>query len=435
MRRVAVVGSGVAGLAAAYRLSPHREVTLFEADDRFGGHAHTVDITLDGHTAGVDIAFLSLNRRTYPRLLALLDELGVDTADAPLTFSVQVPDAGLEWTGPSLNALFAQRRNLLRPSFLRMLADVLRFNRLATALAEGPGQALASLREPVGGFLARHRFSRPFVDWYLMPMVGALWNCPPSQVLDFPVATLIRYCHNHGLIDASGRQPWHTVRGGSRRYVERVIERLRQRGARALAASPVLGLRRTAQGVQLRTAQGTDRFDAVVLACHSDQALALLDDPSPAEQRLLSAIRFHANHAVVHTDPSVMPRLRRAWGCWSYEAGPRGGQGGSCVHYWLNALQPLPFTTPLFNSINPLHAPDPARVIARHAFAHPVFDQAAIDAQQEMPRIQGERRTWFCGAWMGYGFHEDGLKAGLSAAESVLERDPVHNAGALMPTT
>ena len=426
-RRVAVVGSGIAGLAAAYRLAPTAQVTLYEADTRFGGHAHTVDVTLDGQTAGVDIAFLSLNTRTYPQLLALFAELDVATVEAPLTFSVQVPDDNLEWTGPSLNALFAQRRNLVRPRFLRMLADVLRFNRQGTRLAQHGAEA--ALREPVGDFLRRHRYSQAFTDWYLLPMVGSLWNCPTSQVLQFPIATLIRYCHNHGLIDSTGRQPWHTVRGGSRTYVLRLLERLKQHGALVHAGTPVLGVQRDGTGVRVRSRLGIDHHDHVVLACHADQSLALLEDADDTERSLLGAFRFQANRAVLHTDARMMPRLRRAWGSWSYERARRQGAAsgdGACVHYWLNALQPLPFTTPLLCSLNPVREPDAARVIDRFEFTHPIFDLAAIAAQRRMQELQGCRRTWFCGAWMGYGFHEDGIQAGSAVAAALAQAEIRH---------
>lgn len=439
-RRIAVVGSGIAGLAAAYRLAPTAQVTLYEAEARFGGHAHTVDVTLDGHTAGVDIAFLSLNMRTYPKLLALFAELGVETVEAPLTFSVQVPDDDLEWTGPSLNALFAQRRNLVRPRFLRMLVDVLRFNRQGTHLARTGAEA--ALNEPVGDFLRRHHYSQAFTEWYLLPMVGSLWNCPTSQVLQFPIATLIRYCHNHGLIDSTGRQPWHTVRGGSRTYVQRILEHLRRAGATAHAATPVLGVQRDAQGVLVRSRRGIERYDQLVLACHADQSLALLDDADASERNILGAFRFQANRAVVHTDARMMPRLRRAWGSWSYERARRQGAAssdGACVHYWLNALQPVPFTTPLLCSLNPVREPDAARVIDRFEFSHPIFDLPAMAAQRRMHELQGRRRTWFCGAWMGYGFHEDGIQAGTAVASALLkpefrhESPQLHHVGAICP--
>ncbi|MDR0225485.1 MAG: FAD-dependent oxidoreductase [Burkholderiaceae bacterium] len=432
MHRIAVIGSGISGLAAAWRMSgrhvSHR-ITLFEAGSHFGGHAHTVDLTLDGATHGVDTGFLVFNHRTYPLLTRLFRDLGVETAPSEMSFSVQVPgpggQEGLEWSGRSLGAVFAQRRNLLRPRFARMLADILRFNRLATRLAHG--EAGEDMHGTVGAFLDRHGLGQAFREEYFLPMIGCIWSCPTEQMLDFPLATLIRFCHNHGLVQVTDRPVWHTVRGGSRNYVQRMLDQIAQGGRHeVLRNTPVLGLVRQEQGVLLRTAQGTQRFDAVVLACHSDQALALLGEDATAQERqVLGAIRYQSNTAVLHTDTGVLPRRPAAWAAWNFErAGlpvQRDGTGGVCLHYLINRLQPLPWQRPVIVSLNPARPIDEGQVHRRIEYSHPVFDQAAIEAQGQVHGLQGQRRTWYCGAWCGYGFHEDGLRSALAAADGVLD--------------
>lgn len=423
MHRVAVVGSGVGGLSAAWRLSaqPGVQVSLFEAGAHFGGHANTVDLTLDGITHGVDTGFLVFNHRTYPLLTRLFAEIGVETAPADMSFSVQVPAGpgqgnALEWSGTSLNTVFAQRRNLLRPHFWRMLADIVRFNRQCTAIAEQ--QAEGDLRQPIGDFLDAHHFSEAFRRDYFLPMLGCIWSCPTEQMLRFPVATMIRFCHNHGLIQVTNRPQWYTVTGGSRNYVQRLLRDIADRRLRR----PVLGLQRTPHGVVVQTPDGTSTFDAVVLACHSDQALALLGGGASAQEReVLGAIRYQDNTAVLHTDASVLPQRRAAWAAWNYErATDDQEQARVCLHYWLNVLQPLPWQQPVIVSLNPSRPIDDALVHQRITYAHPVFDMAAIDAQQRLPALQGQQRTWFCGAWCGYGFHEDGWRSGVTAADGVL---------------
>ncbi|ARU05121.1 NAD/FAD-binding protein [Comamonas serinivorans] len=432
MCRIAVIGSGIAGLSAARCLATapgQHVVTLLEAGAHFGGHANTVDLTLDGVSQGVDTGFLVFNHRTYPLLTSLFQDLQVVTAEAEMSFSVQVPHAdggaGLEWSGSSLNGVFAQRRNLLRPRFVGMLADIVRFNRLATRLAEAGSDA--ALHSDIGGFLDAHGFGASFRQDYLLPMMGCIWSCPTDQMLRFPVATLIRFCHNHGLIQITHRPQWHTVRGGSRHYVRRLVAALQHGGHEARLNAPVLGLRRTAHGVLLQLAHGTEQFDAVVLACHSDQALRLLgNDATPQERSVLGAIRYQANEAVLHTDARVLPRRQAAWAAWNYEraADRRQDQAGVCLHYLLNRLQPLPWQQPVVVSLNPVRAIDDRQVHARIAYSHPVFDLAAIEAQARVGDLQGVRRTWFCGAWCGYGFHEDGLRAGVEAAEGLLNALP-----------
>ena len=417
-KRIAVVGAGIAGLSAAWSLSDRAHVTLFEAGSYAGGHTNTVDVTLDGPsgpvTHGVDTGFLVFNERTYPLLIQLFAQLGVAVAKSDMSFSAQVPGDGIEWSGSSLATVFAQRRNLLRPAFWGMLADLLRFNRLCTALAARGEEA--ALAEPIGDFLDRHRFGRSFRDWYLLPMVACIWSCPTAQMLSFPIRTLIRFCHNHGLLQVNDRPQWWTVNGGARHYVEAMLPAIHD----VRLATPVRAVRRLPEGgVALSTAAGDERFDAVVLAGHSDQSLRMLTAPTPAELEVLGAIHYQPNVAVLHTDASLLPRRRTAWAAWNYES---GDARAVCLHYLLNQLQPLPWRQPVVVSLNPLRQPDPAHVIGRYDYAHPVFDEAAVRAQARLPEIQGGGNVWFAGAWTRYGFHEDGLLSGLTAAQQVIDK-------------
>ncbi len=430
MQRIAVIGSGISGLAAAAHLArsqtSHR-VCLLEGGSHFGGHANTVDLRLNGITHGVDTGFLVFNHRTYPLLTQLFQDLDVDTVASEMSFSVQVPGANgasaLEWSGRSLASVFAQKRNLLRPRFWGMLQDIARFNRLTTGIAER--QAEAEMTAPIAAFLDQHRFSAAFRSDYLLPMLGCIWSCPTDQMLRFPVATMIRFCHNHGLIQVRDRPQWYSVRGGSRQYVRRLLARFTQEGRHeARLNTPVLGLQRHPQGVMVQMAQGAEWFDAVVLACHSDQALQLLGDGATAAERaVLGSIRYQPNEAVLHTDSSVLPQRRAAWAAWNYEraAASSAEQAGVCLHYLINQLQPLPWQQPVLVSLNPARPIAADQVHARIQYSHPVFDQAAILAQRQLPQLQGQLSTWYCGAWCGYGFHEDGLRSGLAAAESLCQ--------------
>ncbi|GAA4426077.1 NAD(P)/FAD-dependent oxidoreductase [Acidovorax lacteus] len=420
--RVAIVGSGISGLGAAHLLKDHAHVTLYEAGDYFGGHTHTVDVTLPTArgtvTHGVDTGFLVFNERTYPNLIRLLAELGVATAKSDMSFSVQAPRPGrgpLEWSGSNLSTVFAQRRNLASPRFLGMLMDLLRFNRLCTRIAEA--NAEQSLMQPLGEFLQEHRFGEAFRDWYFLPMLGCIWSCPTDQMLKFPVATMIRFCHNHGLIQVNDRPQWWTVTGGARHYVERILSGI----ADKRLSTPVLRIERDNAGVRVHTAGLVEHFDHVVLATHSDQSLALLAAPTLQERAVLGAIRYQPNRAVLHTDTSVLPQQRTAWAAWNYERAEASDRESAqvCLHYWLNQLQPLPFEQPVIVSLNPVRPIDPATVVGEYEYAHPVFDLPAIRAQQLVGQLQGRHHTWFCGAWMGYGFHEDGLKSGMAVARSL----------------
>ena len=423
-KRIAVIGSGISGLSAAYHLREQAEVTLFEAGSYFGGHTHTVDITLPSPrgmvTHGVDTGFLVFNERTYPGLIGLFAELQVQTSASDMSFSVQTPGASgqraMEWSGSNLNTVFAQRSNLFSPTFLGMLRDVLRFNTLANALADrGEDHALM---QPLGEFLETHKFGSAFRHWYLLPMLGCIWSCPTDQMLQFPVATMVRFCHNHGLIQVVNRPQWSTVTGGAKHYVEKLLQHIPHKHLQ----TPVERIERNDLSTLVYTASGSEVFDAVVLACHADQALSLLAQPTPQEQALLGAIHYHPNRAVLHTDTSVMPKKKLAWAAWNYERAPDLGLESSrvCLHYWINRLQPLPFSEDVVVSLNPVRGIDPSKVLGEYDYAHPVFDLAAIKAQSQLPSLQGQQNTWYAGAWMGYGFHEDGFKAGRDAALEIL---------------
>jgi predicted NAD/FAD-binding protein len=414
--RVAVIGSGIAGLAAAHALRSSAQVSLFEAGRHFGGHANTVDLTLEGLTHGVDTGFLVCNPRTYPGLMRLFAELGIEPAPSEMSFSVQVPrafgTAPLEWSGSSIAGLFCQRVNLLRPRFWRMLRDLLRFNRVATQLALAPWN---DHQQPLGHFLQAHRFGSEFRDWYLLPMIGCIWSAPTRHMLRFPVGTLVHFFHNHGLLQVTGRPQWLTVPGGSRRYVERIVAQVPD----ARLDTPVRRVLRESDGVRVVTDAGEEFFDRVVIATHTDQALAMLADADAQERAMLGAIRYQRNEAVLHTDAAMLPAHQEAWAAWNFEAGADAG-GPVCLHYLINRLQPLPWRTPVIVSLNPLRTIAPARIAARIAYEHPVFDAAAVRAQALLSQVQGRRRTWFCGAWTGYGFHEDGLVSGQAAARALL---------------
>jgi predicted NAD/FAD-binding protein len=423
--KLAIVGSGISGLAVAHTLKDHADITVFEAGDYFGGHTHTVDITLPTPkgpvTHGVDTGFLVFNERTYPNLINLFAELNVETAPSDMSFSVKVPGAlkgkTLEWSGTDLNSVFAQRGNLVNPRFWRMLADVMRFNALCTRIAKE--QREKELQQPLSDFLRTHKFSEPFRDWYFLPMLGCIWSCPTDQMLQFPVATMIRFCHNHGLIQVTNRPQWFSVVGGARHYVEKILTGVHDKRLN----TPVRLIERDAHGVRIITDGHAERFDQVVIATHTDQALSLLREASGEERSLLGAIRYQDNRAVLHTDASVLPANPKTWAAWNYERAASSERESSrvCLHYLLNRLQRIPFEQPVVVSLNPLQAIDPATIVGEYDYAHPVFDLGAIAAQKRLPLLQGQKHTWYAGAWTGYGFHEDGLKSGLQVGRALLK--------------
>ncbi len=438
--KVAIVGAGISGLAAAHALRGQADITLLEAGDYFGGHTHTVDVTLPTSqglvTHGVDTGFLVLNERTYPRLIALLAQLDVATVKSEMSFSVQASDpatgGAIEWSGSSLDTVFAQRANLLNPRFWGMLRDLLRFNALTTRIAQSGSDA--ELSQPLGEFLRENRFGAAFCDWYFLPMMACIWSCPTAQMLQFPVSTMVRFCYNHGLLQITRRPQWWTVQGGARHYVEKIIAGIADKRLNT-PVRRIEHLGSTADGrggVRIHTDSDTEWFDKVIIATHSDQALKLLAAPTALERDTLGVIRYQSNQAVLHTDASVLPARPSAWAAWNYERAAAPGHQADrvCLHYLLNRLQPLPWEQSVIVSLNPLRPIDSNKVIGSYDYAHPVFDLEAVAAQGRMAQLQGRNGRYFAGAWMGYGFHEDGLKAGFAAAARLLEDLGAHGATA-----
>ncbi len=409
--KIAIIGSGVSGLVAAYKLHRQHEITLFESTDRLGGHTDTHDIPLDGRTWRIDTGFIVFNDWTYPNFIRLMDELGVASQPSAMSFSVSCQRTGLEYNGTTLNALFAQRRNLLSPGFYRMILDILRFNREAPALLqEGDDQT------SLGDYLALRGYSRRFREHYILPMGGAIWSATPERMLTFPARYFIRFFHNHGMLSVDQRPVWRVICGGSRAYLRPLTAGFRDR---IRLATPVVSIVRDGAGATLRFREGAaERFDAVVLACHSDQALRLLADPSPAERDILGAIPYQENEAVLHTDVSLLPRARLAWAAWNYHI-LREARDRIAVTYDMNILQGLDAPETFCVSLNPGTAIDPARIIKRITYHHPVYTPQGIAAQSRHAEISGEHRTYFAGAYWGYGFHEDGVKSGLRVVEQI----------------
>ncbi len=414
--RVAIVGAGVSGLAAAARLHPRHEITVFEADARLGGHANTVEVEVGGAKFAVDAGFIVFNRGNYPQFSALLDGLGVAAHASNMSFSVAVAANGWEYNATDLNGLFAQRRNLLRPAFWGMLRDVLRFFRHARRFLDEPEDRAG---EPtLGDFLQKGGYGRAFVEHHMLPMCASLWSADARRVRELPARFVCRFFDNHGFLQTGGRPPWLTVTGGSRRYVEALAAPFRDR---IRLGQGVRSLRRAGDTVELQTAAGTvERFDRVILAVHADLALRLLADAQPLEREILGAIQFQPNDAVLHTDDALMPRRRAAWAAWNFHVGPAGqGDGRAQVTYWMNRLQGFESARPVLLTLNRAQEIRPEHVLGRFQYAHPVFDLAAARAQRRRAEISGRHGLHFCGAYWGYGFHEDGVRSGQAAAQEI----------------
>ena len=412
MSKIAVIGAGISGLASAWLLARQHEVVLYEANRYPGGHTNTVDATVDGITHAVDTGFLVFNDRTYPNLVKLFAHLGVEAADSDMSFSVRIGDGALEWSGTSLATVFAQPSNLAKPRFLRMLADLIRFNQEASRLAESGAPVTGTL----GEFLDARGYGREVRELYLIPMAACIWSTPATQINRFPMQTFLHFCANHGLLAVSNRPQWRTVKGGAREYVRKLLAGIPD----LRLATPVHQVRRFADRVELATDHGTERFDQVVLATHTDQSLAMLEHASVEERAVLKAIPYLANRAVLHTDERLLPRRRRAWASWNFHA-PRPELSDEPVSltYLINRLQPLPFSSPVMVSMNPVDEPREERVLASFDYHHPAFLEGSDEAKRRVASLQGRERTWYCGAWTRYGFHEDGLLSALNVARQM----------------
>lgn len=412
-QKIAIIGGGISGLSAAWLLSGHHQVTLFEAAPRLGGHARTVMAGRGGDVA-VDTGFIVFNYANYPHLTALFRDLDVPVQRSDMSFGVSLEQGRVEFALRSASALFAQRSNLLRPGFHRMICDILRFNARAAGVAEGRADLT------VDGLIAEMGLGQRFRDHYLYPICGAIWSTPTHEIGAFPAVTLLRFLGNHALMSKGGQHQWWTVTGGSVTYVNRLTAALSSRGVALRPAVPVRAVSRTDAGVTVQTQGAGESFDHVILACHADQALALLTDPSAQERGALGAVRFQDNRAVLHADPAVMPRRRACWSSWVYRADDPQNDRGVGVTYWMNRLQSLPENDPMFVSLNPGVSINPALIYDQTTFRHPVFDQAAIDAQTQLRQMQGARQTWFAGAWLRNGFHEDGFASAMRIARQLL---------------
>lgn len=434
--RVAVIGSGISGCAAVRELAPWCDITVFESEDRLGGHTHTQTVEVGGVRFPVDTGFIVFNHRTYPGLTPWFASLGVDTTPSDMSFSASLDNGALEWCGSDLNGVFAQRRNLFSPRFIKMLGDILRFNREAPVDAARMKHTISG-GPSLGEYLDAKGYRGLFLDAYLLPMAGAIWSCPIEQMREFPMVTFTRFCENHGLLKIRNRPQWYTVSGGSHTYIHRLQEVLRSEGRQVdwrtghqvrqvQPATSTAPCDKPGQPVWVRGERSDgrgsfeERFDAVIMACHSDQACAMLPDGLPG-RALLGRIRYQDNTAILHTDCTLMPHRKSAWAAWNYIHDRTGNDGrhGVSVTYWMNRLQPLPVSTPVLVSLNPCRQPAGERVINTMHYAHPVFDGPAVSAQKDLPKVQGIGNVWFAGAWTRYGFHEDGFQSGVSAARAL----------------
>ena len=418
--KIAIIGGGIAGNVVAHRLHREHDITLYEAASHLGGHTHTHAIEQAGRAWQVDTGFIVFNERTYPNFIRLLAELGVESQESSMSFSVRDEATGLEYNGTNLNSLFAQRRNLLSPRFLGMVRDILRFNREAPSLLAASGAEI-----PLGELLERGRYGRAFVEHYIVPMGAAIWSTDPASMLAFPARFFVRFLHNHGMLSVNDRPVWRTIRGGSARYVEKLAAPFRDR---VRLATPVESVRRVPGGVIVK-ARGLEatHYDAAFLACHSDQALAMLADPTRPEHEVLGAIPCQRNEAVLHTDTRMMPKRRLAWAAWNYHL-PVGGGGPAALTYDMSCLQRLDSPTPFLVTLNRSDEIDPSRIIKRISYQHPLYTPASVAAQARQRELNGPHRTYYCGAWWRNGFHEDGV---VSALEAVAHFEQDHAERAL----
>jgi len=409
--RVAIIGSGISGLTAARRLCKDHDIMVFEANDYVGGHTNTLDVELEGRSWAVDTGFIVFNDWTYPNFIALMNEIGVASQPSDMGFAVRCERTGLEYCGSSLNQLFAQRRNAVSPAFWRMIRDILRFNREAPQLLEGREDTLQ-----LGAYLARERYSERFVAHYIVPMGAAIWSTDPQTMLTFPARYFVEFFANHGLLSVNDRPQWRVIKGGSRSYIDPLTAPFADR---IRLNAPVSRVHRSATGVELVLRDGhRAQFDAVVFACHSDQALAMLDAPSPAEREVLGAIPYQPNLAVLHTDERLLPRRRNAWAAWNYHV-PAERLDAVSVTYNMNILQGLDAPAQFLVTLNPTTEIEPSKIIRKIVYQHPVYTPEGVAAQRRRNELMGHARSFYCGAWWSYGFHEDGVKSGLVAAAAL----------------
>lgn len=411
-KTVAIIGSGISGLSAAWLLSRNADVTLYEKAGRVGGHSNTVMADTPKGSVPVDTGFIVYNDKNYPNLKALFDRLQVPTAKSEMTFAVSVEAGRMEYSGQHLPGLFGQRRNLFRAEHWQLVRDIMRFFREAEAQAEGLDESVS-----IGAFLEANAYSRAFIEDHLLPISAAIWSTPTGSMLEFPARTFIDFFANHSLLQVTGRPRWRTVRGGSREYVTRMLADTRMETVLNAGIASVL---RVNGRVELVFGDGHRRqFDEVVFACHANEALALIGDPTADEQRLLGSFRYNSNRAVLHTDRQFMPRRRHLWSAWNYLRTCSDNETALSLTYWMNRLQPLGTRAPIFVTLNPGHDFAPGSVQYEIDYEHPLFDAAAIAAQRQIWRIQGRNSVWFAGAWLGHGFHEDGIQSGLEVAERI----------------
>ncbi|MEY8882215.1 NAD(P)/FAD-dependent oxidoreductase [Donghicola sp. XS_ASV15] len=415
-RKIAVIGGGISGMGAAYALSDDCHVTLFEAEDRWGGHARTVKAGKNGDQP-VDTGFIVFNHVNYPNMVKLFERLNVPTVKSDMSFGASIDGGRLEYGFNSLNSVFAQRRNLFRPEYLRMLRDVFKFNANAVEAAEGMPDA------SIGELLEHFQLGDWFRKYYLAPLSGAIWSTPTAEIMDFPALALINFFKNHALLSHKGQHQWYTVEGGSIQYVTRLIAALRRKGVTMRKGTPIAGVRRTLNGPEVRGHGGEwELFDEVVFATHSDVSLALLEDATPRETQLLGDVRYQPNKIVLHADESVMPKRRLCWSSWVYTEDKNAPSDRIDLTYWMNSLQPIPMNDPHFVTLNSRREIKDELIYDEVTLMHPVYDLAAMKAQKEVAATNGAFNTWFCGAWMKNGFHEDGLSSGLEVAENLRAR-------------
>jgi len=409
-QKIAIIGSGISGLTAAYLLSREHQVTVFESSDYIGGHTHTVPVELDGNRFQVDTGFIVCNDRNYPHFLKFMDQLNVSIKPTEMSFSVRNEAINLEYNGHNLSTLFSQRRNFLRPSFYKLIGEILSFNKASKLAIEAGTISNITLDE----FVAQQKFSPVFRDNYLLPMVAAIWSCSVNQAGKFPLEFFLKFFLNHGLLDIKNRPQWYVLQGGSSSYIEPMTANFRDR---IRLSTPVLEVIRTDEMVQVRTFEGTEGFDQIVMACHSDQALSLLSQPTPDEERILGAMGYQDNDVILHNDESLMPRKALSWASWNFLTGEAGSNEPPLVTYCMNILQGLNSSSPFLVSLNARHKIDPEKILQEFSYAHPVFSKESMAAQQRRSEICGTDRIHYCGAYWYSGFHEDGVRSALDVCD------------------